>query len=245
MPPRRHSSSHVSVTAASFGLIAALGLAGIPLVGCDNQPTKDKAKAEVSEARPSAAPAGTTSTPPAGTATTAATATAAGASTHRFGPADSSIGFVGAKVTGKHEGSFGAFSGSINLVDNDPAKSTVSAEIDTASLKIDSDRLAKHLRSPDFFDVEKFPKATFTSTAIKAGGDKGATHTVTGNLVLHGVTKSVSFPATIKIEGGAIQVSAEFGINRKDFGILYAGKADDLIKDDVLIKLNLKATKPA
>jgi polyisoprenoid-binding protein YceI len=241
----------VSLTAASLGLIAALGLAGIPLAGCDNQPTKDKAKAEVSEARPTPPPAGTASTAPAATASTppagtAATATAAaGASTHRFGPADSSIGFVGAKVTGKHEGSFGAFSGGITLVDNDPVKSSVSAEIDTTSLKTDSDRLAKHLRSPDFFDVEKFPKATFTSTAIKAGGDKGATHTVTGNLQLHGVTKSVSFPATITIEGGAVQVKAEFGINRKDFGILYAGKADDLIKDDVLIKLNLKAAKPA
>jgi polyisoprenoid-binding protein YceI len=100
-----------------------------------------------------------------------------------------------------------------------------------------------HLKSPDFFDVAKFPKATFTSTSIKAGGEKGATHTVTGNLELHGVKKSISFPATIKVAGDAVDANASFGINRKDFGVNYPGKADDLVKDEILLTLTIHAQK--
>jgi polyisoprenoid-binding protein YceI len=120
-------------------------------------------------------------------------------------------------------------------------KSSVTAEIDIASLTVEPAKLARHLKTPDFFDAEKFPKAKFASTAIVAGGAAGATHTVTGNLELHGVSKSISFPAKIAIAGDSVSVDAEFAINRKDFGIVYAGMADDLIKDDVLIKLTLRA----
>jgi polyisoprenoid-binding protein YceI len=91
--------------------------------------------------------------------------------------------------------------------------------------------------------VEKYPKATFTSTSIKPGGENGATHTVTGNLDLHGVTRSITFPAKISPSADAVDVDAEFVIKRKDFGIVYPGMPDDLIKDDVLIKLKLHAKK--
>jgi polyisoprenoid-binding protein YceI len=78
-------------------------------------------------------------------------------------------------------------------------------------------------------------------SSIQAGGDKGATHTITGNLELRGVTKQISFPATIRVATGAVDVNAEFAINRKDFGLSYPGKADDLIRDDVLVKLDVHA----
>ncbi|NUO53317.1 MAG: YceI family protein, partial [Polyangiaceae bacterium] len=104
-------------------------------------------------------------------------------------------------------------------------------------------KLDGHLKSKDFFEVETFPKATFTSTEIKAGGEGGATHTITGNLNLHGVEKSVGFPAKIKVEKDKVTAEAKFAINRKDFNIVYAGKADDLIKDDVLIKLTITAKR--
>jgi len=119
----------------------------------------------------------------------------------------------------------------------------VNAEIDIASLSIEPTKLAGHLKSPDFFDAEKFPKAKFTSTAIKAGGENGATHTVSGNLELHGVAKGITFPAKIKVDADQVSVDAEFAINRKDFSIVYPGMPDDLIKDDVLIKLALHAKK--
>jgi polyisoprenoid-binding protein YceI len=131
----------------------------------------------------------------------------------------------------------------VTLVENNPEKSSVSATIDVGSLKADEEKLTGHLKTPDLLDVAKFPQATFTSTAIKAGGDKGATHTVTGNLQLHGVTKSISFPATIKVGSERVDVDAEFSINRKDFGIVYPGMPDDLIKDDVLVVLQIHAKK--
>lgn len=192
---------------------------------CNNDPAKGKTQAAV------------------GSATEAVAAPAAGGVPYSFSNDGSKIEFVGAKVSAKHEGSFNAFRGTISLVDNDPTKSSVTAEIDIASLQIEPAKLAGHLKSPDFFDAEKFPKAKFTSTAIKAGGDNGATHTITGNLELHGVTKSIAFPAKIGVTPDLVSVDAEFAINRKDFSIVYPGMPDDLIKDDVLIKLSLHAKK--
>jgi polyisoprenoid-binding protein YceI len=204
--------------ALSFGSLA---------LACNTDPAKGKTQATVTSA----------------TAPVVAAAPAAGALNYVFSNDGSTVQFVGAKVTAKHEGSFQAFRGTISVIDADPTKSTVNAEIDVASLSIEPAKLAGHLKTPDFFDAEKFPKVKFVSTAIKAGGEKDATHTVSGNLELHGVSKGISFPAKIKIEAGEVSVDAEFAINRKDFSIVYPGMKDDLIKDEVLIKLALHAKK--
>lgn len=157
---------------------------------------------------------------------------------------NSKVEFTGSKVTGKHDGGFKAFTGTIDLVNAKPEESGVTVDIDTASVFSDDEGLTKHLKSPDFFDVEKFPKATFTSTKIVPDTAKGAgNYTVTGDFNLHGQTKSITFPAKITVTDADVAVDAEFSINRKDFGIVYAGKADDLIRDDVVIKLNLKSPR--
>jgi polyisoprenoid-binding protein YceI len=212
------------------------------LAACDNDPAKDKSKATVSEPAPVVSvAAATASAAPA--AASAAAPVAAGTGKFVFSQAGSKVEWTGAKITAKHEGSFEGFTGTVNLVEGAPEKSTVTVEIDTATLKTDPQKLADHLKSKDFFDVAKFPKAKFTSTAVKAGGDKGATHTVTGNLELHGVTKGITFPATIKVEGDSVKVNAEFAINRKDFTLVYPGMPNDLIKDEVAIKLTIDAKK--
>ena len=110
----------------------------------------------------------------------------------------------------------------------------------------DEDALTAHLKTPDFFDVARYPKATFVSTKIEPGNAGGEAFNVTGNFDLHGVKKSITFPATIQVAPDSVAVNAEFAINRKDFALVYAGKADDLIRDGVLIKLTVKAprTKP-
>lgn len=174
----------------------------------------------------------------------AGTASSAPAASEKYliTPENSKIEFVGAKVTGQHNGSFKKFSGAIEWA-GQPEKSRVSITIDADSIETDTADLTKHLKTADFFDVAKFPQATFQSTEIKPGGAGGATHTVTGNLTLHGVTKAVTFPATINASPGSITVQANFAINRKDFGINYAGAADNLIRDDVLLKLDVRATK--
>lgn len=157
---------------------------------------------------------------------------------------NSKVEFTGSKVTGKHDGGFKTFTGTIDLVNSKPAESSVSVEIDTASVFADDEKLTGHLKTKDFFEVEKFPKATFKSTKIEADAAKGAdAYTVTGDFNLHGVTKSISFPATIKASADAVDVNAEFAVNRKDFGIVYAGQADNLINDNVVIKLTLKAPR--
>lgn len=209
-----------------LSLFVFSGAAALALSACDNQPAKDKARAEV------AAPA---SAPTPAPATNKAFEFAAG---------ESKVEWVGAKVTGKHDGAFGKFTGTISS-GGTPEKSSVTVEIDTTSISSDNEKLTGHLKSADFFDVEKHPKARFVSTSIRAGGEKGASHTITGNLELHGVTKSITFPATVKMSDDAVSVDAEFAINRKDFGIVYAGKPDDLIKDDVLIKLAIRAKPKA
>ncbi len=157
---------------------------------------------------------------------------------------NSKVSFVGSKVTGKHDGGFNKFTGSINLVNGKPEESSVTVDIDAASVYTDADGLTKHLQTGDFFDVTKYPKATFTSTKIvaDAAGGEGK-YAVTGDLELRGVKKSITFPATITVNDSEVSVNSEFSINRKDFNILYAGKADDLIRDDVVLKLDLKAPR--
>ena len=211
-------------------LLAATLPALLSLAACED-PAKDKPKATVAPAS-SAQPAA--DKPKAAAATT---------ETLDVDAATSTVGFIGSKVTGKHEGKFEKISGKISLADGKAEGGKISFEVETASVKTDAADLDKHLKNADFFDVEKFPKATFTSTEIKAGGTNGATHTITGDLDLHGVKKSITFPVTITIAPDAATGTAEFSINRKDFGIVIAGKPDDLIRDDVLLKLTLKAPR--
>jgi polyisoprenoid-binding protein YceI len=198
-------------------------IVGLLWIAACNNPAADKPKAATAEAAPAA------STTPSG-------------EKYAVNSDNSKIEFVGSKVTGSHNGSFGKFTGSIDYA-GQPEKSKVSIEIDMNSITTDTPQLTTHLKTPDFFDVAKFPTATFQSTEIKAGGDKGASHTVTGNLQLHGVTKSISFPATIVAGPGSVSVESNFSINRKDFGINYAGAADNLIRDEVVLTLHVKGTK--
>jgi polyisoprenoid-binding protein YceI len=163
-----------------------------------------------------------------------------GAVAYPFTQADSRLTWMGQKVTGKHEGSFSIFGGIVELVGGDATKSRVRAEIDMASLITSPDKLVGHLKSDDFFGVEKFPRATFVSTAVEK---TAAGYSVTGNLTMHGVTRALTFPATITVSEAEVTVNAEFAINRKDFGVVYPGKPDDLIADDVALKLEIHARK--
>jgi len=159
-------------------------------------------------------------------------------------PDTSKVEFTGSKVTGKHDGGFKSFKGVIDLVGDKAETSRVLFEIDMASVFTDTEGLTKHLQTGDFFEVEKFPKSSFVSTAIAADSAKGAgNYIVTGDLEMRGVKKAVRFPAAIAITPEGASVKAEFSINRKDFGIVYAGKADDLIRDDVVLRLDLNAAK--
>ena len=205
-------------------------------VACED-PAANKAKATVSEPSANSAP-----NSPSGS--NAAAIQAAKGEALVINGENSKVEFTGSKVTGKHDGGFKTFTGTIDLVNGKPANSSVYVDIDAGSVFTDDEKLTGHLKSADFFDVAKFPKATFRSKSIEADSAKGPDgYTVTGDFSLHGVTKSISFPATIKAGPESVDVDAEFAVNRKDFGIVYTGTADDLIRDDVVIRLNLRAPR--
>ena len=212
------------------------------VAACDNKSSAPQATVT------SATPAAATGTPAAASAAPNAQGTpaaTAGAAKYAISSDTSKIEWTGAKITGKHEGSFKKFSGTIDVpASGKPEEAKIAIDIDASSLTADQEKLVGHLKSPDFFDVAKFTNIKFTSSKIEAApGANGATHTITGNLDLHGVTKSISFPAKVTIAGDAITATSEFQVNRQDFGLKYPGKPDDLIKDNVVVKLDVKAAK--
>ena len=216
-------------------VLAVSVLSALPLLGCEN-PADNKPVATVGSAKPTTPATATAAAP----APSVAKIPAKGADAVELDPS-STFQFTGSKVTGKHEGKFEKFSGWVELAKGKAEGGKLAVEIDMSGVKSDDEKLTGHLLSKDFFDVAQYPKATFESTEIKKGGDKGATHTITGNLDFHGVKKSITFPAKVTETAKDVTAEAEFVINRKDFNIVYAGKADDLIRDEVVLKLKLKA----
>lgn len=191
-----------------------------------------------------------TDKPAAAVSETTATQTAAAAPTGDMVASNvvrekSSIRFVGAKVTRDHKGQFNDFDGTIQYAQGQPAG--VSFTIDLKAIETDTEQLTDHLRSADFFDVAQYPQATFTSTSLAAapaGTTDGSTHVLQGTLDLHGVKKDVSIPVKTEQTAEGVRATSEFTINRHDWGISYKGMADDLIRDSVLIQLDLLFPPP-
>ena len=156
-------------------------------------------------------------------------------------PENTSVTFVGSKVTGKHDGGFKQLKGTLQPGGEKLESSKI---IGRDRYELDLCRhwqLENHLKSPDFFDVAKSPTTTFVTTGIEAGSHdakaKDATHIVTGNLTLHASPSRFPSRSKIALAGDRFNLDSEFFINRKDFGINYPGKANDLIRDEVVIKL--------
>ena len=202
---------------------ALIFTAALALVACQSE-IKDKPAAVVSDS----------------TTETTATQSAAGGTTANVIKEKSSIRFVGAKVTRDHKGQFKNYDGTIEYAQGQPQR--VSFTIDLNSIESDDEKLTAHLKSPDFFDVAKYPTATFTSTSLTpapAGSPAGVTHELKGTLDMHGVAKEVTIPVKAEQTADGVRTTSEFTINRHDWGISYKGMADDLIKDNVLMQLDL------
>jgi len=124
-------------------------------------------------------------------------------------------------MVSKVKGRFGAFSGTIVTAEN-PLESTVEADIELASIDTNNAQRDEHIRSADFFEVEKYPTMTYRSTSVEADGDDYVVH---GNLTLKGVTRQV--PLKLEVNGftpdpfGGIRAgfTATGEINRNDFGV--------------------------
>ena len=196
----------------------------VALIGCSN-PADSVPKANVSSSTNSAAE-------------TAKKAPESEGRFYAFGPDASSVDFIGSKVTGSHKGGFRKFAGELRAVNGQLADSGQKVVIDIGSIYTDTDRLTGHLKSPDFFNAAQFPTATFVTASIAR---KGTNSVVTGDLTLHGVTKQISFPAKIDVSENGVDLTADFAINRFDFEIKYPGKANDLVRKEVVLKLKIKA----
>jgi len=152
--------------------------------------------------------------------------------------ASSKVDFTGAKITAKHQGGFERIEGFATL--DGVTVTALEVTVHTASVWTDgSDRLTAHLRDADFFDAANHPTATFAATELKPLDGGEATHRVTGDLTLRGVTKTLTFDATLAVNDGEVLGKATFPIDRQDYGIAYPGKPDDLIKDEVELRLDL------
>jgi hypothetical protein len=107
----------------------------------------------------------------------------------------------------------------------------------------------KHLKSPDFFDVEKFPISTFAITKIESVNVRSKTIKVTGNLTIKGITNPVTFPAKMEVKDGIVRANGKVVIDRTQWGIRYrSGKfydnlADQAVSDDFEIQMNIVAKK--
>ena len=145
-------------------------------------------------------------------------------------------------------GEFTKTEGAVTIDPADVTKSSVEATIDATTVSTRDEKRDGHLKSPDFFDVAKFPKITFKSTKVEKAGEGKLK--VTGDLTLHGVTKAVVLDVTgpsaeVKDPYGALRrgLSATTTINRKDFGVSYG--PDAVVSDAVAITIDAELLKQA
>jgi polyisoprenoid-binding protein YceI len=147
-------------------------------------------------------------------------------------------------------GEMSHITGAIHLDDKDVSRSTVEATIDATTINTREEKRDQHLKSPDFFDVAKFPTLTFKSKKVARAG-KGHLK-VTGDLTLHGVTREVTLDVQEEGEAkdpwGNVKAgyTATTRINRKDFGLTWNKALETggvVVGDEVAITIDLEATK--
>lgn len=163
---------------------------------------------------------------------------------------EGSIDFVASKVTRSHACSFGSWTGTLDPGQGTPETASLAFSVDTASIACDPeesgpmhDRFHEHLRSEDFLWVEQHPEATFRSTSIVAAPATPGTYDVTGDLTIRGIAKTISFPAQVDVSGDAVSATAEFSLDRRDWGLVYEGKPDDLVRDAFVLRVALSGTR--
>ena len=181
----------------------------------------------------------------------AAPALAQTTSTWEIDPAHSSIQFgVRHLMISTVKGKFPKFTATAVADEKEPTRAVVEASIDTASIDTGEAKRDEHLRSPDFFDVAKYPAITFKSTKVEPAGERH--FKLHGDLTMHGVTKPVvlDVEATQQVKGmrGETRAGARATtkVNRKDFGINWSKTMDGggvVVGDDVDVTIEVEAVK--
>jgi polyisoprenoid-binding protein YceI len=171
------------------------------------------------------------------------------ADTYVFDKVHSTMGFQVRHLFSKVPGKFDDFAGKIQFDEANPENSTVEVKIKTASVDTGVAMRDKDLRSPNFFDVEKFPEITFTSKSVKRTGE--TTGEVTGDLTMHGVTKQVVLNVELLGKGAGMEGKTVSGweartnLKRSEFGLSWNKMIEgtQVVGDDVEIDLHVEADK--
>ena len=160
----------------------------------------------------------------------------------------SKVYWTGKKVTGEHTGYVNIEEGTVVVKDGAPQTAHIKMDmnsIEATDLEGEwKDKLVGHLKSDDFFSVEKYPVATFKVKSFKKSGTQ---HTVVGDLSIKGITHEISFPADVKVEDGLLTANGTAKIDRTKWDIRYGsgkffdGLGDKMIYDDFEIKFELVA----
>jgi polyisoprenoid-binding protein YceI len=166
----------------------------------------------------------------------------------------SNVEWVGKKPTGQHNGTVMLTEGRVELSDGKLIGGSFVMDmrsikvLDLTDPKMNGD-LTGHLLSPDFFSVDSFPTATFVITGVEEVNVDNATHKITGNLTIKGISRSISFDANVRTdENKFVATTPQFIINRADWHVRYGSKSffnnlrDNFINDDIGLKINLTAT---
>lgn len=151
-------------------------------------------------------------------------------------------------------GTVGASSGTATIAGGEIASGTVTTDMTTIAVKTTAggkdrgqDMLSRHLKSADFFDVEQFPTAVFTFTRSTTGAD--GVRTVDGDLTIRGITKPVSFPAVIAMDGDSIRLRGSMKLDRTAWDIKFRSSkffsdiGDQVIDDYFTLDLDIVGTK--
>jgi polyisoprenoid-binding protein YceI len=179
---------------------------------------------------------------------TATLVTPATAGTYTIDPAHSEVQFRVRHLLTRAGGRFGSFAGTIKFDPSRPEASSVTFSIDAASLDTNVPDRDAHLKSPDFFDIEKYPAITFTSDRVTSTGE--GVLVVAGTLALHGVSKRIEVPVTylgtLRDPWGNDKASFEATatLNRKDFGMAWNKMLDNggiFLGDEVTITISVEA----
>ena len=174
---------------------------------------------------------------------------AAGPVAYKADPVHSKVGFTIRHFVSHVDGRFRDFDGQIRYDAQNPTNSTVQFTVQAASIFTDNEDRDKHLKSPDFFDAAKFPALSFASTKVVAKGANA--FDVTGNLTIHGVTKTVTVPAsflgTVKMQKGEkAGFQASFTLNRLDYGVSWNRAIEGggaMLGDDVTVNIDIEANR--
>lgn len=178
-----------------------------------------------------------------------AQAASAAPTTYSVDKTHSSVGFKIRHLVSKSAGRFDKFSGTIVADRADLTKSSIDLTIDATSIDTDNENRDGHLKSADFFDVEKYPTITFKSSKIEKAGED--LYNVTGDFTMRGVTKSIVVPVKVlgftDGPGGMAGFESTFTINRKDYGVEWNKTLDAggfLLGDEVDVNITIESREP-